>query len=235
MCGAELCLDPGEIGVLLGENGVGKSTLIKAVCGIERLNGGSVLLNGENILRLSARERAKRIAYVPQNITFGELSVYETVLTGRLASFFISASKKDKEAAHTIIKQLDLAGLEDRNADSLSGGEKQKVAIARALVGEPKLLVFDEPSANLDLANARLFMNLAKKSAKERGISVLCSLHDLSAAAALGDKFFFMKKGKIKYSGGKELFCSEIIEDIFGVKTDIINHNNKIFISGDIL
>ena len=230
--GVCLTLDKGEIGVLLGRNGAGKTTLFKTVLGIEKATSGSVLLDSISVGSVSPAERAKHIAYVPQNITFGDLTVFDTVLTGRISQFGLKAGKEDVKAVEETLEEMDLTALAYRSAEKLSGGEKQKVAIARAIAGEPKLIIFDEPTGNLDLANERLLMDEAEKLARERGISILCSLHDLNGAVEMGDRFYFMKDGTVRYSGGKELFTEDVIEDIYGVRIKVNHLDDRIIITG---
>lgn len=232
LSGVSLSLGHGEIGILLGRNGAGKSTLFKTVLGIERPTSGTVTLNALPLSTMHPRERAKHIAYVPQSPVFGGLTVFDTVLTGRLPYFGLRAGKDDFAITARVLEEMCLADYAQRSADRLSGGEKQKVAIARAIVGDPDLIIFDEPTGNLDLANERLLMKEAKTLAKERGISVLCSLHDLNQALELGDRFYFMKDGRIRYTGGKDCFTEDVIEDIFGVRVKRICMENQIFLTG---
>lgn len=230
--GASLELKAGEIGILLGKNGAGKTTLFKSILGIQKPSGGCVTFDGENLLKLPRRERARKIAYVPQNIQFGELSVFDSVLMGRVSYFGLKAGPEDYRAVEKILEDMGLTAYADRNIDALSGGERQKIAIARAMAQEPKLMVFDEPTGNLDIANEHLILTEAKKLAQEKGIAVLSSLHDLNQALNFGDRFFFLKDGVVKYAGGKEIFREETIEDIFGLRVRIVEIENKKVILG---
>ena len=222
-----LTLEKGEIGILLGKNGSGKTTLFKNILGIEKPESGSISYDGKDLLRLSRRERAGYIAYVPQDIQFGDLTVYDTVLMGRMAYFGLRAGKEDEKITEEVLNDMGLTELASRNANELSGGERQKIAIARALVQEPKLLIFDEPTGNLDIANEQLILKEAKKVAKEKGIGILTSLHDLNQALDLGTKFFFIKEGKIVYSGGPEIVTKEVIKEIFNADVEIIEHDGR--------
>ena len=222
-----LTLEKGEIGIILGKNGSGKTTLFKNILGIEKPESGSISYDGKDLLRLSRRERAGYIAYVPQNIQFGDLTVYDTVLMGRMAYFGLRAGKEDEKITEEVLNDMGLTELASRNANELSGGERQKIAIARALVQEPKLLIFDEPTGNLDIANEQLILKEAKKVAKEKGIGILTSLHDLNQALDLGTKFFFIKEGKIVYSGGPEIVTKEVIKEIFNADVEIIEHDGR--------
>ncbi|MBR5967260.1 MAG: ABC transporter ATP-binding protein [Lachnospiraceae bacterium] len=231
--GLNLELKPGEIGVLLGKNGAGKTTLFKNILGIEKPAAGSILFDGKDLLRMSRRERAGCMAYVPQNISFGALTVYDTVLMGRMAYFGLRAGKEDHEKTERILKDMGLEDMAMRNVEQLSGGERQKIAIARALAQEPKLLVFDEPTGNLDIANELLIIGEAKKAAKERGIAILTSLHDINRALDLGDRFFFMKDGQIRFSGGRDAVTEGMLKEIYDVDVRILDiEKKKIVITG---
>lgn len=225
--GVNLTLDDGEIGILLGKNGSGKTTLFRNILGINHPATGSILFDGKDITRLSRRERARLIAYVPQHIHFGELSVFDSIMLGRISYFGLSAGSEDISAVNRIIDEMGLSSIANRNAEELSGGEKQKVAIARALAQEPKLLIFDEPTGNLDIANEQLIIRESKKLSREKGISILSSLHDLNEALDLGDRFFFLKDGRILFEGGIDVFSQETITKTFDAKVRITEVSGK--------
>ena len=225
--GASLELEQGQIGIVLGKNGSGKTTLFKNILGIERPGDGQILFGGENILKMNRRERARKIAYVPQHIHFGDLSVMDSVLMGRVSFFGMKAGREDYEAVEKILADMGLLEFAGRSAEALSGGEKQKIAIARAMAQEPNLMIFDEPTGNLDIANERLIMEEAKKLARQKNISILSSLHDLNQALEFGDKFFLMKDGIVKYTGGKECINEETIRDIFDVDIQIVQVDGR--------
>ena len=225
--GASLELKQGEIGILLGKNGSGKTTLFKNILGINAPASGSIAFDGENLLKMPRRERARRIAYVPQDIHFGALSVFDSILMGRVSYFGLKASRDDYLAVERIVEDMGLQSFAHRNVDELSGGERQKIAIARAMAQEPKLMVFDEPTGNLDIANEQLILREARKLARERNISILSSIHDVNQALAFGDKFFFLKNGVVKYAGGKEIVTEEVVKDIFDIDVRFENIDGK--------
>ncbi len=226
-------LEQGEIGILLGKNGSGKTTLFKNILGIHNPLKGEICFGEEVLTKMSRRERARRIAYVPQEISFGALSVFDSILMGRVSYFGLKANEEDYTAVEKIIADMHLEAYADRNVDQLSGGERQKIAIARAMAQNPKMMVFDEPTGNLDIANEHLIIEEAKKLAKQKKISILSSLHDLNQAMHFGDKFFFLKDGTIKYSGSKECINEEVIRDIFDIDVRIAEiENEKIILGG---
>lgn len=228
--GVDLSLGDGNVGILLGRNGAGKSTLLKIITGILKPSAGSVLFDGQNLLAMTRRQRAALVAYVPQQIEYGDLTVYQTVLTGRVSYYSVKPSKSDLDVVEKVISEMDLSDVSCRNVQELSGGERQKVAIARALAQEPKVLVFDEPTGNLDIANELLIIREARKIAHNKNITVFSSIHDLNQAMVFGDMFFFMKDGYIKFSGSSEVFSPEVIREVYGVEAALVENNGERFI-----
>ncbi len=230
--GLSLELEQGQIGIVLGKNGSGKTTLFKNILGIHSPKSGKIRFDGKNLIKMSRRERARRIAYVPQDIRFGELTVFDSVLLGRISYFGLQASQEDYIAVERILTDMGLQDFAQRNVEALSGGERQKIAIARAMAQEPRLMIFDEPTGNLDIANEQLIIQEAKKLAREKNISILSSLHDLNQALYFGDKFFFLKDGVVKYSGGKECVNEAVIRDVFDIDVKIVEIDGQKVILG---
>ena len=225
--GASLELQPGEIGIVLGKNGSGKTTLFKNLLGIHKPDGGKIRFEGEDLLKMSRKERSRRIAYVPQDIHFGALTVFDSIMLGRISYFGLKSGDKDYKAVEKILTDMHLEEFAFRNVDELSGGERQKIAIARAMAQEPKLMVFDEPTGNLDMSNEQLIIEEARRLAKEKNIGILSSLHDLNQALQFGDKFFLIKDGEVKYTGTREIITPEVIRDIFGIDVKIVELDGR--------
>ena len=233
LTGASLSLGAGEIGILLGKNGSGKTTLFKCLLGILKPEGGRICLDGTDLATLSPAERARLVAYVPQDIRFGALTVFDSVLMGRISYFGLRATESDYAAVEKILADMRLSDYTARCVEELSGGERQKVAIARAMAQEPRLLVLDEPTGNLDIANEALLIEEARRLAHERGIAILSSLHDLNQALSLGDRFYFLKNGAIAHSGGRDAVTEEAIRDTFDANVKILEiEGQRIIIGG---
>ncbi|MCQ2611206.1 MAG: ABC transporter ATP-binding protein [Treponema sp.] len=220
-------LNDGQIGIILGKNGCGKTTLFKNILGIEKIQQGEILFDGKPVNAMSARQRATVLAYVPQDVQFGNISVFDTVMTGRVSYFGLKAGHKDINIVNEILEDMGLSSIAHRYANELSGGERRKVAIARALAQSPRLIICDEPTGNLDIANEILFIEEIEKIARQRNISILASLHDLNCALYLGDRFFFIKQGKIKYNITYDEVTPAVFQDIYDVPMEIVNHNQR--------
>lgn len=220
--GVSFGINSGEILGLLGPNGTGKTTLMKCVGGIFEASAGESLINGENILKISPKERAKFISYVPQfsQVTF-PISVFDTVLMGRQPFVKFTPKKADKEKAIYLLDKLGLTKYAFKNVMALSGGERQRVMIARAMAQDPKLLLLDEPTSSLDIKYQVETMNLVESLAKEQDIMVIISIHDLNLAAMFCDKFLMLKGGAISAFGSDEVLTPETIYEVYGIKTQV--------------
>ena len=220
-------LDDGKLGIVLGRNGSGKSTLFKNIIGILKGNSGDIILDDISLIKLNNAKRACMISYVPQDIRFGDLTVFDSILASRLSYFQVNPSDTDYKIVDSIIKEMKLSDLALKNVNELSGGERQKVAIASALAKEPLLLVFDEPTGNLDIGNERMILRELKNIIFKRNIMILLSVHDLSLALEFGDILFLMKDGNIKYSITPSEATNEILSDIFDVNINIKEIDGK--------
>lgn len=209
-------LKRGEVGILLGPNGAGKTTLFKALLGTIK-SRGEVYIEGKNLRSYPSRRRSKEMSYIPQQVFFGHLSVYDSVLLGRLPDMSLFPSREDEEAVKKTLERLDLLSLARRDAETLSGGEKQRVAIARALVCSPKLVLSDEPTSNLDLKNQVLMLEEIVRLAKEGGETVLLAMHDIRSALLYGDEFLLVKDGKLLAQKKREELTLKDIEETFSL------------------
>ncbi len=216
--GISLEVGEGEFVSILGPNGAGKSTLLKCLAGILRCDG--VFLKDRPLKDYSPRELSRILAYVPQRVEPGFLTVFDTVLLGRRPYMGLTPSEKDLEVVEEALKRLGIEDLALKRTNEISGGELQKVSIARALAQEPEILLMDEPTNNLDLKSQLEVMRLARDFAKE-GRTVIVVMHDVNLALRFAKRFVFMKDGKIIADGGFEVVDPAIFREVYGVNVEI--------------
>ena len=216
-------INKGECVVLLGPNGVGKSTLINVLLGTYKPQKGEIFFEDKLIKNLKVKDKADYISYVPQLLNGTELTVGDTVLLGRLPYYKIYPNKEDHKELHEIIDKFHLNEIIDKPTNEISGGERQKTNIARAFIQNSKLVVFDEPTSNLDIKAQLEILSLIKSEKKEKEKSFLISMHDINQALEIGDKFVFMKESKILKICAKEDITSSLIDEVYGVHSKIIN------------
>jgi iron complex transport system ATP-binding protein len=219
-----------ECVVILGTNGVGKSTLLKCMNRILRYQSGSVYMRGDDICSLSRNELAKRVGYVAQSSLFSETTVFDAILLGRKPYIKWDITDADLKLVQGIMERLSLSQYAMRTVTHLSGGETQKVAIARALAQQPEILLFDEPTSNLDLKNQLEVISLIKSIVKEGNVSAVVTMHDLNLALRFADKFIMMKGGRIYAAGGREILTSENIKAVYDVDVVIEQYREKLVI-----
>lgn len=207
----------GECLAILGNNGAGKSTLLKCIDRIYPTKGASVIVNGNDVFSMSNREMAQQIAYVPQSTTAVNMTVFDTVLLGRKPYIKWDATEQDRQIVMDMIRRMGLEKYILRNVSELSGGEAQKVMLARALAQQPKLLLLDEPTSNLDPQSQHRVMQTVRKIAQEHQICVITILHDLNLAIRYCDRFLFLKDAGVYACGGREVMTPEHIEAVYGM------------------
>lgn len=217
-------LSDGQCAAVLGNNGAGKSTLLKCIDRILRPQAGQVLIDGEDVFTLSGGEMARRVAYVAQNARSSDLLVFDTVLLGRRPYIRWDVSKHDREIVSALLERMKLTHLAMRPLSELSGGEAQKVLIARALAQEPRLLLLDEPTSNLDPRNQHEVMQLVREVARERNICVITVLHDLNLAIRYCDRFLLLKDSGVYASGDASCMTPEAIEAVYRMHVHILEH-----------
>ncbi|MBT8223920.1 MAG: ABC transporter ATP-binding protein [Dactylosporangium sp.] len=214
-------LSAGDFLAVLGVNGAGKSTLLKCVNRILNPGAGVVLVQGEPAARLSRRELARRIGYVAQRQATGGTTVFDAVLLGRKPHIQWEASRKDLEVVQRALETLELEEYALRYTDELSGGEQQKVVIARALAQEPRVLLLDEPTSSLDLKNQLEVARIIRRVATQQRIGAVVSVHDLNLAIRFANKFLLLKDGEVFAAGGLEVMTPETIESVYSVPVAI--------------
>lgn len=215
----------GAIVSILGPNGVGKTTLLKCLCNIIKPQSGSVRVGGEDIGPMSRNEIAKRIGYVPQRASVSRSTVFDSVLIGRRPHMDWSLTKKDLQITRDAIRAVGISDISMRYVDEISGGEFQKVQIARAIVQEPQVLILDEPTSNLDVSNQYRTVRLIADSVRKRGVCTLMTMHDINLAAYCSDELLFMKEGRIVEHGPPRIITESLIEDVYGIEVDVVHHH----------
>ena len=216
--GASLELTRGQTLGLLGVNGAGKSTLLKCLNRILKPQKGTVLLEGRDLSRLRGDEIARRVGYVPQQSQPEQLNVFDAVLVGRRPHIRWQAGRRDLAVVEEVLESMRLTGLAQRPVATLSGGEAQKVAIARALAQEPEVLLLDEPTSSLDLRNQLEVMELIAKAVRERNLAAVVSIHDINLAFQHLDKVLMLKNGRIHIAARPQEITTDMIEEVYGVR-----------------
>lgn len=191
-------LDSGHFLAVLGNNGVGKSTLLKCINRILTADSGSCRVDGEDLLALSHREIAKRVAFVAQHVPDTQMTV------------------------HDAMRYLNLENMRGRFLNQLSGGERQKVMLARALAQEPTLLLLDEPTSNLDIRNQYQVLQITRDLCREQDLTAMIVIHDLNLALRFCDRFLLLREGEVYRYGGAEIFDADALRDVYGVRGSIV-------------
>jgi iron complex transport system ATP-binding protein len=210
---------PGESIGILGPNGSGKTSLLKLLGGILAQDGGEVLFEGRPVRSLRARERARGIALVPQEsrLLFN-FSLLEVVLMGRsphLGPWGLERPE-DFEAARAALRDMDLAGQEDRGVQELSSGERQRALIARALAQEPRVIMLDEPTAFLDLKHRLQIHEILRRLNGDRGLTVIGVSHDLNLAARYASRLIVLHRGRVAADGPPgEVLTPALIREVY--------------------
>ena len=220
-----LRLAAGEVVALAGPNGAGKTTLLRVASGTLPAWRGAVRWQGEDLLALPPRLRARRMAVVPQaRQAPPTFTVYQTVMLGRTPylSWLGVPGPRDRAAVRRALEQTDLTGLAHRMLGQLSGGEQQRVLLARALAQETPLLLLDEPTTHLDLRHQVALLKMVRRLSRENGLTVLMVLHDLNLAARFADRIALFSRGQVVAAGTpREVLTPALIAEVYQTKVVI--------------
>ncbi len=222
---------PGIIG-LIGENGSGKSTLIRCLCGLNTIGDNSVLYDGRDLNHTAIRKRAYQFAYVPQRTLYNpEMVVYDYLIMGRKPFFQWKAEQKDLEIVDHVIRIFRLDTYAFRRMGSLSGGEMQKILIARSFVQDTPVIYLDEPTNNLDIRYQLELMHLLRERSRQAGTIILMAVHDLNLAYRFCDRLCLMHEGRIFAEGvPEEVLTEENLSEAMGVRCSLEQGDNHRFI-----
>ncbi|MCS7475427.1 ABC transporter ATP-binding protein [Umezawaea endophytica] len=222
--GVHLFAGDGEIVGLVGPNGSGKSTVLRTVYRHLRPSSGRVLLDGDDVRELTARQAARHVAALPQERgTDFELSVREVVAMGRTPykSAFAGEDPEDRRIITTALEQVGMAADAGRGFSTLSGGERQRVLLARAFTQQPDVLVLDEPTNHLDVRHQVELLSLLREHRR----TTFVALHDLNAAASVCDRLHVLDNGAVVASGTpREVLTGELLAEVFGVRAAVVDH-----------
>lgn len=229
--GISLDLPPGALAALIGANGAGKSTLLSLASGVRRPTRGRVELDGRDLARLPTRDRAQRIAVVPQSVAIPfAFTVREFIALGRTPYLgrWRGEGATDQRAITRAMKLTRIEDLAERSMLDLSGGERQRAILALALAQEPDLLLLDEPTANLDLTHQLAFLDLVAELRQATGLTVLAAIHDLNLAALCFERIIALAGGQIIADGTpREVLTPQVIAQIYGILVQVIDHPSQ--------
>lgn len=216
-------LEEGHCLALLGNNGAGKSTLIKCLNRIHNPTRGNVSIQGKGVQTMRRIDIAQTMAYVAQQSEGEQLTVFDAVLLGRKPYIKMGPTEEDLAITRQALNRLELTSFALRYTDELSGGELQKVVLARALAQQPKILLLDEPTSNLDLHNQHEVLGVVSRIAKEDKIGVIVIIHDLNLALRYCDRFLLIRDGEVYTYGDETVITEKAIEDVYQVKAQIVD------------
>jgi len=206
----------GEVIAILGPNGAGKSTLLKCMNGILKPKKGVIMIENLPVDLIGTCEMARKVGYVPQSSNGNFMSVFDAVLLGRKPYIKWGPDKRDLELVEETLKLMRLEEIALKRTNELSGGELQKVMLARALVQNPRILFLDEPINNLDIKNQLEIMRIIAKITHTKGITSVIVMHEINLALRYSDRFIVMKDGMI-YAQGKQIIKPGLIKEVYGI------------------
>ena len=216
-------IEPGKFLAILGNNGVGKSTLLKCFNHILKPDSGEVLLDDKNLLKQSTRDVAKQVAFVSQNVPSTQMTVHDVVMLGRRPYMKWGFTEQDHNIVHDAMHRLDVEDMRGRFLGQLSGGEKQKVMLARALAQQPKVLLLDEPTSALDIQNQYGVLKMVRDICHKDGIIAVVVIHDLNLALQFCDRFLLLKDGQVYRHGDRSILDSTALKEVYGVDAKVVD------------
>jgi iron complex transport system ATP-binding protein len=220
----------GDLIALLGPNGSGKSTILRTLFGLLRPVNGVVYLDGKAVHSMQIQDVAKILGYLPQENSGTNLKVMDVVLLGRTPYIGLTPSNEDLKIALEALELVGLKGFEDRHFSELSGGEKQKVILARIFCQQTDFLLLDEPTSHLDIRSQVEVMNIVKRMV-EGGKAAIVAMHDINLASHFCNRILMIKNGRIAYAGeSSEVLTPESIRDVFEVEVDVVRYNGRVLI-----
>ncbi len=219
----DFTLERGQFLAILGNNGVGKSTLLKCLNRILKAESGAFLLDGENILKMSNHEIAQHIAFVSQNVANTQMTVHDVVMLGRRPYMKWGFTEEDHKIVHDAMHRLNLEPLRGRFLNQLSGGERQKVMLARALAQQPKLLLLDEPTSSLDIHNQYQVLKIVRDICHNDGLTAIVVIHDLNLALRFCDRFLLLRRGEVYAQGDYSVLSPETLKNVYQVDGKILD------------
>ena len=223
-------LNGGGMICVIGPNGVGKSTMIKCINKLLKPTDGVVRVEGTDVSEYKLKDIAKFMGYVPAstNDTFS-MTVLDTILMGRHPHQKVRATREDLHIAYDIMRKMNILHLAMRNFDELSAGQHQKVAIARGLAQEPRILILDEPTSNLDIRHQMQTIEILRELAVDKGIMVLMISHDLNLASMYADKIIVMSTPGVIHRIGtpEDVINADMIRYVYGVESEIVMHKGR--------
>ena len=215
-------IEPGKFLAILGNNGVGKSTLLKCFNHILKPDAGEVLLDSQNLLKMSGREVAKQVAFVSQSVPSTQMTVHDVVMLGRRPYMKWGFPPEDHAIVHEAMDRLGLNAMRGRFLGQLSGGEKQKVMLARALAQQPKALLLDEPTSALDIQNQYQVLKIVRDICHKDNMVAVVVIHDLNLALRFCDHFLLLKDGKVYRHGDRSILDSTALKEVYGVDAKVV-------------
>ena len=225
--GVGFTAERGEVVGLLGNNVAGKSTFVTCLNRIRKPKSGSLTIDGKNAFQMSRNELARTVSYVAQKNEMTHSTVFDCVLLGRKPYITWSVSQEDLDICTRIMERVGLLDLQMRYVDELSGGELQKVMLARALAQQPKVLLLDEPTSALDIQNQYQVLKLVREFCHKDNMIAAVVIHDLNLALRFCDRFLLLKDGQVYRHGDRRILDSEALREVYGVDAKVVEIESR--------